>query len=154
MKVKPGIFGVLLLLTLALPFSAAASLGGGIASVEADRAKLQGTMRSASAEAFTVQTIEAPGGAVVKEYVSAAGNVFGVAWRGPWRPDLRQLLGAYFDQFTKAVQAERKLRRGRGPLLVQQPGLVVQMSGHPRSFWGRAYLPQMLPAGVRAEDMQ
>jgi Protein of unknown function (DUF2844) len=32
--------------------------------------------------------------------------------------------------------------------------MVVQISGHMRAFLGRAYVPQMLPAGVRAEDIR
>jgi hypothetical protein len=32
--------------------------------------------------------------------------------------------------------------------------LVVQMAGHMRLFSGRAYVPQMLPAGVHAEDIR
>jgi hypothetical protein len=67
---------------------------------------------------------------------------------------LRQLLGAYFDQYAQAVQAQRAERHGHGPVLIQQPGLVVQITGHMRSFRGRAYLPPMLPAGVHSEDLR
>jgi Protein of unknown function (DUF2844) len=63
-------------------------------------------------------------------------------------------MGAYFDQFSQAEEAQRVQRRGHGPVLIQQAGLVVQISGHMRSFVGRAYLPQMLPAGVHSEDIQ
>jgi hypothetical protein len=87
----------------------------------------------------------------LREYVSASGNVFGVAWQGRSHPDLRQVLGAYYDQYVQAVQAQRAQRHGHGPLLIQQPGLVVQMGGHMRSLTGSAYLPQSLPAGVRPE---
>jgi hypothetical protein len=43
---------------------------------------------------------------------------------------------------------------GRRPLVIEQPGLVVQIGGHPRAFAGRAYVPEMLPTGVRTEDVQ
>ena len=75
-----------------------------------------------------------------------------MAWQGPTRPDLSQVLGAYFDTFTKATQ--KMGRVGRGPLSIQQPGLVVQLGGHARSFVGMAYVPQMLPAGVSAQEIQ
>jgi hypothetical protein len=32
--------------------------------------------------------------------------------------------------------------------------LVVRIGGHVRAFVGRAYVPEMLPSGVRAEDVQ
>jgi hypothetical protein len=39
-------------------------------------------------------------------------------------------------------------------VLINEPGLTVQISGHPRSFTGRAYIPEMLPQGVPAEDIR
>jgi hypothetical protein len=139
---------------LALPLSLSASLGGEVASVQADRAKMQGTLRTTSSDSYTVHEIGTPTGVAVKEYVSPAGKVFAVTWQGSFQPDLRQLLGSYFDQYTQAAQAQRTERRGRGPLLIQQPGLVVQITGHMRSFCGKAYVPQMLPAGIHAENIR
>jgi hypothetical protein len=55
---------------------------------------------------------------------------------------------------VQAEQSQRAQRHGRGPVQIQQPGLVVQVSGHMRAFLGKAYVPQMLPAGVRAEDIR
>ncbi len=91
---------------------------------------------------------------VVREYVSPAGKVFAVTWQGPMLPNMRQLLGPYFQQFADAVQSEASASRARRPLNIVQPDFVVQLNGHPRSFSGRAYLPQMLPAGVQAGDIQ
>ncbi len=142
-----------LFVILALPFSLFASLGGDTTSVESDQAKMQGTRRTTTGDSYTVHEIQASTGVAVKEYVSSVGKVFAVTWQGPAHPDLQQLLGVYFDQYSQAVQAQRAHRRGHGPLLIQLPGLVVQSAGHPRSFQGRAYVPQMLPAGVRAEDL-
>jgi hypothetical protein len=136
---------------LAAPFSACASLGGDLTSVRDDQAKMQGTLRTTSNDSYNIHEIQAASGVVVREYVSLSGNVFGVAWQGRSHPDLRQVLGAYYDQYVKAVQAQRAQRHGHGPLLIQQPGFVVQMGGHMRSLTGRAYLPQSLPAGMRPE---
>ncbi|MGA9447392.1 MAG: DUF2844 domain-containing protein, partial [Candidatus Sulfotelmatobacter sp.] len=88
------------------------------------------------------------------EYVSSAGKVFAVAWQGPWPPDMRQLLGSYFEQYRQAAKAQSSVRIGRRPLMIQQPGLVVQIGGHPRSFSGRAYIPDQLPSSVSAEAIQ
>ncbi len=148
-RITRGIFAMLL-----LPFPASASLGGDVTSVQTDQAKMQGSLRTSSNNSYTIHEIQASTGVAVKEYVSPAGKVFAVTWQGPFHPDLRQLLGTYFDQFAQAEQAQRAQRRGHGPMLIQQSGLVVQISGHMRSFLGKAYVPQMLPAGVHAEDIR
>jgi len=140
---------------MADPFSARASLGGDVTSVHDDQAKLQASLQTTSKDLYSIHEMRAPNGVVVKEFVSPAGRVFGVAWQGPTRPDMRQVLGAYFDPFTKAVQAQKEQHVVmRGPLTVQLPGLVVEMGGHMRAFTGRAYVPQMVPAGVRAEELR
>jgi len=139
---------------LAFPFTISASLGGDVTSVQADRAKMQGSLRTTSADSYNLHEIQASTGVTVREYVSTAGKVFAVTWKGPFHPDLRQVLGAYFDQYEQAAQAQIATRRGRGPLLIQQPGLVVQISGHMKAFVGKAYVPGMMPAGVHVEDIQ
>lgn len=136
------------------PILAWASLGGDAASVEADQIHLQGRRTMKAAGAYTVHEIQGTSGTVVREYVSPEGKVFGVAWQGPWIPDMRQLLGSYFDQYAQANQAQKGSRMRRGPVLINEPGLVVQIGGHPRAFAGRAYVPEMLPSGVRAESIQ
>jgi Protein of unknown function (DUF2844) len=143
-----------LFVMLALPFPLCASLGGDVTSVLADQVKMQGSLRTTSADSYTVHEIQTSTGVTVKEYVSPAGKVFAVTWQGAFHPDLRQLLGTYFDQYAQAVQAQRAERRGHGPLLIQQAGLVVQITGHMRAFRGRAYVPQMLPAGLHSEDLR
>jgi hypothetical protein len=139
---------------LATALAAHGALGGDIASVQTDQVHMHGSMRMSTATGYTVQEIQGSNGIVVREYVSQAGKVFGVAWQGPWPPDLRQLLGSYFGQYEQAVKAQRAEHIGRRPLLINEPGLVVGMGGHPRSFFGHAYVPEMLPAGVHAEDIQ
>lgn len=133
---------------------ALAALGGDVRSVQADQLHMQGTLRTSAAASYSVQEIHSAAGTVVREYVSSAGKVFAITWQGQWPPDMRQLLGSYFEQYAQAVKAEGSPRIGRRPLEIEQPGLVVQMGGHPRSFRGRAYVPDLLPAGVTAEEVQ
>jgi Protein of unknown function (DUF2844) len=140
---KPWLSGIALLL-LALPLTASAELGGDATSVLADRAHMKAILKTTQTETYTVHEIQAPSGTVVREYVSPAGKVFAVFWRGPFLPDLHQVLGAYFAPFTDAVQAQRRQQSGRGPVVIQQEGLVVKSAGHARKFFGKAYLPQML----------
>lgn len=134
--------------------SAHASLGGDVASVHNDQAKLQGTLQTTSRSSYDVHEIQGTSGVVVREYVSRSGAVFGVAWQGRTHPDLRQVLGASYDQYIRAVQAQRVQRHGHGPLLIQTPTLVVQTGGHMGALSGRAFIPQTLPAGIRPEDIQ
>jgi hypothetical protein len=130
----------------------AASLGGDASSVQTDQARIQGAvMRVTSRDRFQVHELRAPAGTNVREYVSSAGKVFGVAWDGPVIPDLRQVLGAYFDAYIQAADTRLRQRAGHGPFRIEQPTFVVEQSGHPRAFTGRAYVPQLMPPGVDAD---
>ena len=140
------------LLLLAFAQIASASLGGTVSSVESDRAHLKGAARMVVGNDYTMHEITAPTGTKVREFVSPNGVVFGVAWDGPALPDMRQVLGDHFDEYKQAAQ-EQKNRR-RGPLLIETPRMVFQLSGHPRSFHGRAYLPQDVPPGVKADEVR
>lgn len=140
----------LVLLTAAFVAPARAALGGVEASVESDRLQIGATLHVLAMPSYTVHELQAPSGTVVREYVSPQGTVFGVAWHGPSMPDLRQVLGTYFDRYVEATAS----RRMRGPLSIEQPGLVVQSGGHMRAFVGRAYIPEALPPGVTADSVR
>jgi hypothetical protein len=109
---------------------------------------------STSASNYTVRSTTLASGTVINEYLSSEGVVFGIAWHGPRVPDLASLLGSYFPQYQQGLKAQRAARGGRGPVSVQDSGLVVESSGHMGAFAGSAYLPQSLPAGVSASDIQ
>lgn len=145
---------VLSLLALGLTSPMFAVLGGDTASVQADQIHFQASLRSVRSNSFQVQELRSPTGVVVREYVSPQGRVFGVAWEGPWMPDMRQLLGSHFEQYQQALQSSSVNRMGRKPLRIDLPGLAVHLAGHPRSFTGQAYLPDMMPTGTTAEDVR
>ncbi|WP_415914583.1 DUF2844 domain-containing protein [Paraburkholderia sp. J41] len=142
--------------------SVAAQIGGGSASaaavarqaVQIAAASAASASAPAVANAYSVQQTTLANGTVVREYLSAAGAVFGVAWNGPQPPDLSALLGSYFPQYVAGVKANRAAGRVRGSGAVEQPGLVVHSGGHMGAFSGQAWLPQALPAGVSAADIQ
>ncbi len=138
---------------LALSGVASASLGGDVASVQVDQARMNGVLHVEATPGYAVHELRLPGGTRVREYVSR-GTVVGIAWQGPFRPDLQQLLGAYFDEFQEAARVAKSKRPGRGPLLVDEPDLVVHVGGHARAFVGRAYDPGLLPPGLSAADIQ
>jgi hypothetical protein len=133
---------------------ALAELGRDVTTVAADQQQMQGAKRTVRmAENYSAHEYETQSGTAVREYVSPGGKVFGVSWQGQRIPDLRQLLGAYYDQYERAAAAAR-IARHRGPLVIQEPGLVVQSGGHMRAYSGWAYAPDLLPAGVRAEEIR
>ena len=142
------------LVMLALPLPALAALGGDVASVHEDQARMKGTLKTTPATSYTLHEIKGAAGTVVREYVSPDGQVFAVAWQGPAIPNLQQILGSYFQTFSDAAQAQRAAHRGRGALYVQQPGLVVESTGHARTYSGRAFDPGKLPQGVTANDIR
>ena len=139
---------------LTFSFPAAAVLGGDESSVAADMAEMKATVKVTPGAAFAVHEVKASSGPVVREYVTPAGRVFGVAWQGASIPDLHQLLGAYFQQYSDAAQAAKAGHPGRRPLNIQLPGLVVQTGGHMRALYGRAYDPSLLPQGVSADEVR
>jgi hypothetical protein len=136
---------------LAFSLPASATLGGDATTTLADQARMKAQLRVAAGANFTVHEMTLPSGTVVREYVSPQGQVFAVTWKGPFKPDLRQLLGSYFDRYA---QSPARVRGGHAGAGLSQPDLVVQSSGHPRAFTGRAYLPAMLPANVAESDLQ
>lgn len=149
-----------LLLTLPLPMWA--TLGDNAASVLTDQARMKGTVRSVDNQTYVMHEITATSGAKVREFVTPAGAVFGVAWEGQQPPDLQQLLGPYYQQAKQARQAQLQdqnasqnaPRAHRAPVAIQTPGLVLYEGGHVRSFHGAAYIPQLIPPGVQASDIR
>ena len=151
-------FALIAILPLTLiirPSSAFAALGGSATTVDADRVHMQGAlMRIVQTGPFALHEIRSSSGTMIREYVSSSGTVFAVAWDGPWLPDLRQVLGEHFDRYQAAMRARQSARTGRGAVAINDGGLVVQMSGHPRAFTGRAYVPALMPAGVQPESLR
>lgn len=141
------------LVLCALPLNVFAVLGGSEASVQTDQAHMQASLKSSMSGAYHVHEMQTPSGIVVREY-AADGTVFAVAWSGPWRPDMEQLLGSYFETYRQALAAQSGARHGRRPVHIALPGLVVNMEGHLRSFRGSAYIPDMLPQGVAAKEIR
>jgi hypothetical protein len=87
----------------------------------------------------------------VREYAVPTGAVVAVAWHGRTVPNLRQLLGNYYEALLTAAKARHA---GHSHLAVRQDDLVVMSRGHMRSFSGIAYLPSQLPSGLKEQDIQ
>jgi Protein of unknown function (DUF2844) len=137
---------------LALPSFAYAALGGTVDSVKQDGVHMKAAVQvAASNPNYTVHALQMPSGTLVREYAGTDGKVFAVAWDGPAMPDLRQVLGDYFDQYSNAAQVNRG---GHGHFSLNDSGLIIQSGGRVRDFTGKAYVPKMLPAGVTADEIQ
>lgn len=89
-------------------------------------------------------------GTVVHEFVDANGSVFAVTWSGPFKPDLKKLLGRHFDALGQGGQAGGN--RGAGD--AQKDEVVVKSGGHMGAFEGLAWLPSRLPAGFDTQEMK
>jgi hypothetical protein len=148
---RQGLWLAVAIMSLGLPRLAAAALGADATSVEADKLQMRGTLRTSTAGLYTVHEIQGPSGTVVREFVSPAGIVFAIAWKGPFLPDLRQALGAYFEPYRTALGAKRASHTHAD---IDLPELVVHSGGHQRAFIGQAYLPRLLPSGVAASDLR
>jgi Protein of unknown function (DUF2844) len=144
------------LILLIRPPNAAAALGGNVSTVDSDRVHVQGAlMRIVQNGPVAMHELRSSSGTMIREYVnSSSGTVFAVAWDGPWLPDLRQVLGEHFDHYQAAMRGRQQARSARGAVAIDDAGLVVQMSGHPRAFVGRAYLTGSLPAGIQLETIR
>ncbi len=150
-RIPKTLLAPLVLSGLLLSPPARATLGCDRASVLNLQARTRAAMRVTHAERYQLHELRLPTTTVVREYVAHDGKVFAVAWQGPWRPDLRVLLGDYYPRYVQAVRAQRGRR---GPVTVRLPGLVVELSGHTRAWYGRAYAPDALPVGLRAEEIR
>ncbi len=140
---------ILLLLAAAPAFG---GLGGAATPVATDQPGMMVVRRAVPARSYSVQEVKTGDGTVVREYVSAEGKVFGVAWNGAIMPDLQQLFGDSFATFQSEVKSRGPA--ARGALRIDRSDLVVQSGGHMRAYSGRAYLPQLLPAGVSAAEIE
>jgi hypothetical protein len=143
--------------SLFLPLRASAALGGDVTSVEADQQQMNAKRAVQASGNYSVHEITTAYGAVVREYVSPNGKVFGVAWRGPFLPNFQQILGSYYGKYALAAQQIRTAqpRRSRNaPLMVEQPDLIMHSGGHTRAYVGHAYVPGMIPQGVDAQEIR
>jgi hypothetical protein len=150
MKLIPRL-GLAFALIIGAAAPAYAALGADTASVLADRDLANGTLQISTAAGYSVHEITTPGGTTVREYLTPDGKVFGLGWRGPFMPNLHQLLGAYSAQYEQAASAPHA---GHRHMDVESPTLVVHSGGRMRAFYGRAWVPDLIPQGVSADDIK
>lgn len=125
-------------------------------TVLSDQLHLHASLRQFALSNHVRHEMALPNGAMVHEYTNAQGQVFAVRWAGPGKPDLRGLLGSHFGalQAANARQLPRFGRHLRRALAVDSPDLKIRNEGHMGFFWGLAWLPSVMPAGVDPSDLQ
>ena len=137
---------------ISLPLPLFATLGEDVSSVQSDQAHINAQLRILPSQSYSIHELRSPTGTTVREFVSPAGAVFGVTWRGPFSPDLRQLLGTHFEEYVQAVSSASN--HSRGGIHVDTGDLVFESGGHMRFITGRAYLRSKMPSGVASDDLR
>jgi len=123
------------------------------APTSGDGAAVQTTQaQTAAGVAYSVLHRTQRTGVVIDEFVDAEGKVFAVSWSGPFKPNLKHLLGRHFDGFRKQGAEHQGGPRSR--LAVDTGDAVVVSEGHMGAFQGRAWLPARLPAGFDTLEMK
>jgi hypothetical protein len=124
------------------------------------QAELGGTMSFTAAApvsllngAARMRTSVDAGGTTIDEYASSTGRIFAYTWQGPTMPDLRALLGPYDASYRSGATANLAAGRELHAARVARPDVVVESGGQMRSYVGRAWLPDALPAGVTPDDL-
>lgn len=139
------------------PLASLATLGGAPAtgtSAAPSLLRSAASLNSASvALPYSVRDTLGADGVAIREYVLPENVVFAVSWQGPVRPDMTALLGSYLPNFANAGAGTGR-SRGAGPLVQHDGNLHIESAGRPGHFFGKAYLPRLVPSQVRVEELQ
>ncbi|MGR2681154.1 MULTISPECIES: DUF2844 domain-containing protein [Chromobacterium] len=145
--------GPALLLGLSL-FSgpALATLGQPLPAGRAAAAPQALALKAGSSALYSVAQSRDEAGRLIREFVRQAdGVVFAVTWQGASLPDMRQLLGDYFSSYVSSQQSNRA---GLNRLEGRKAGLTVISGGRARAFFGLAYVPALVPAGLDIDQLK
>lgn len=144
-------------LLLCLSFSlfsspALATLGQPLPAGRAAAAPQALALKAAPPAVYSVAQSRDEAGRLIREFVRQTdGVVFAVAWQGASLPDMRQLLG---DYFPSSVSSQQSNRAGLNRLEGRGPGLTVISAGRARAFFGLAYVPALVPAGLDIDQLK
>jgi hypothetical protein len=152
MSYAKAILSALLVLALG-SMPARAGLGQPEASVTSDQLHMKSEHRVQDFQAYKVHELANTEGAVVREYVSPEGTVFGISWQGRSTPDMNQLLGNYVNNFQTATRDQTQIRQRRG-ITIKTNDFVYTNFCRMGVCSGSAYAPRLLPNNVSAEVMR
>lgn len=106
----------------------------------------------ANSKQLAAYQVTTTAGTQIKEYTNASNTVVAVSWQGPTLPNLKDLLGQYFQPFADRPTTGTPVNHHSAELKTDD--LVVQSQGRMRNFSGRAYLPKLLPAGFNSDQIK
>jgi hypothetical protein len=132
---------------------ARAELGGDYESILRDQTEMHAKLDVEQNAAYTAYVLDMPDGTQVREYYSPHSGVFAIEWSGMGRrPNMRQVLGAYFERYSRPADAPRL---GHNDALRRtDPDFVLDSRVIMRRFIGRAYLPGAVPQEVAIADVR
>jgi len=148
---KTILSALLVLVLVSAP--ARAGLGQPEASVTSDQLHMKSEHRVQDFQAYELHELTNTEGAVVREYVSPEGTVFGITWHGRSTPDMNQLLGNYVNNFATATRDQTQIRQRRG-ITVKTNDFVYTNFCRMGVCTGSAYAPKLLPSNVSVEVMR
>lgn len=90
---------------------------------------------------------------ILKQYTTTDGTVFAVSWRGDKIPNLKNVLGKYYDEFKNAELNGQINREPRRSLNIKTEKLIFNMSGHIHNKKGSAYDPKLVPSTFKMENI-
>ena len=151
-RLATRVAALLVLLVVLDPPAAHAALGATREDLLRDAAALQtARVTITSREGYDVHEMISADGTTVRAYVEPGGRVFAVTWSGRVQPDLRVVLGPYYDRFLQAARAPHPSHH---VLTLTAPDLVLSVVKLPRGFSGRAHLPSLVPAGTAVDALR
>jgi uncharacterized protein DUF2844 len=145
---KTILSALLVLVLVSVP--AWAGLGQPEASVTSDQLHMKSEHRVQQFQAYKVHGLANTEGAVVREYVSPEGTVFGITWHGRSTPDMNQLLGSYVNNFETATRDQTQIRQRRG-ITIKTNDFVYTNFCRMGVCSGSAYAPKLVPSNVSVE---
>jgi Protein of unknown function (DUF2844) len=101
---------------------------------------------------YNVQEITLDGGTQVREYLNTSGQVFGVTWQGPFKPDLNLFLG---ERALKQLRSEAVTKMvDHHHTSLHTRDLIIISRGMGRQFSGKALAPLLAPSSVGIDQIQ
>lgn len=138
-----------LLATISL--SAYASLGESSENVNNDAKNLSSWVsNNETTNKYVIKSINT-GDTQIKEYINPTSDkVFAIRWAGKRIPNMKVLLGQYFDEFMNTKGSSRGLTSGSSV----NTDLISNYGGVPGHFFGQVILTKDLPQDLKIGDLK
>lgn len=149
---KPFLIAISFALPIVCANSAYAGLGATVSTTQKHVLATRAVKLSTATSSYTRNDQTLEGGVTIHEYQDASGYIFAVSWSGPYHPDLKDLLGDYFD--VMKTETDKNPRANRTRLSVKRSDVQISIGGHMGAFHGKAWIPAKLPSGFTPDDIQ